>query len=343
MLRLALVLVAFSGCVLGRAPSYFVFPVGSPGVMVEQRQVAPLPVPAPAIPQPVEPPDFEAPPLVAVPPVASAAVHSSSPCPSGAECPSASATASAAVAIANAEVHPFDPGAAALCPSFGGAGAASMASGSASASATASVSLGVCTEFFGVPLAGSSDVIFLLDRSYSMAETANFGDQSQQPGAPARVDGVAIGVPSWQSGPLLPDKLTVAKRELLKVIDNLPDGTRFAIGFFDDGLTWFAPELRPLNAQTRGEVHRFAATVHPSGATAAVPALEAAFVFGPKRVVLLSDGMPNFEGSSEQLLTMARAQIKTGVRFDTVSVGFEQNGSLMAGLARESGGVIASY
>src|SRR5262249_33754515 len=145
--------------------------------------------------------------------------------------------------------------------------------------------------FFGVPLAGSTEVVFLLDRSQSMSETASFGDQSQQEGSGHRVDGVAIGVPSAESGPLLPDKLTVAKRELLKVIDHLPDGTRFAIGFFDEQLQWFAPQLTTLDARSRAEVHRFADTIYPRGATAAVPALEAAFSLRPRRVVVLSDGV----------------------------------------------------
>lgn len=211
-----------------------------------------------------------------------------------------------------------------------------------------SSALPVCTEFFGVPLDGSTDIIFLLDRSASMSETAYFGDQSQQPGSPYRVDGVAIGVPHHQAGPLLPNKLTVAKSELLKVLEHLPDGTRFAIAFFGDDLTWFAPGLTVLDAASRAEARRFTGSVHPRGATAAVPALTAAFALAPRRVVLLSDGLPNFAGTDAELLTLARAQIKSGVRFDTISVGSVEgephaHGSFLASLAAESGGVSHRY
>jgi hypothetical protein len=207
--------------------------------------------------------------------------------------------------------------------------------------------LPLCTEFFGVPLTGSADLIFLLDRSASMSETASFGDPSQQPGAPSASTESPSKVPSWKSGPLLPDKLTVAKRELTKVLDHLPDGTRFAIAFFDEDITWFAPQLTVLDAQSRSEVHRFVDSIYPRGATGAVPALEAAFALRPRRVVVLSDGASNFDGSDAELLELARAQIKAGVRFDTVSLGSvdaqaAQPDTLLS-LARESGGLSQSF
>ncbi|MBK7859114.1 MAG: VWA domain-containing protein [Archangiaceae bacterium] len=198
-----------------------------------------------------------------------------------------------------------------------------------------------------MPLANATDLVFLIDRSFSMSETASFGDQSQQPGAAARVDGVAIGIPSWQSGPLLPDKLTVAKRELAKVLAHLPDGTRFAVAFYDEQLDWFSPSLSTLNAQTRAELQRYVDSIHPRGATGSVPALQAAFATKPRRIVLLSDGITNLGGDDAQLLTAARAQIRAGVRFDTVSIGTpelaQRRSDVLASLALESGGLSQSY
>jgi len=303
------------GCVSG-APAYFRYPGGT--VVAAQAHPAPEPL--------------SSPPLVTAPPAEAASATATpqvEPLPAG----SASATGSCAAGV--------------ICSAAVDRTAA-RASVEAQATCSAGAALPICTEFFGIPLAGSSDIVFLLDRSESMSETANFGDQSQQPGAPHRVDGVSIGVPAYQAGPLLPDKLTVAKGELLKVLEHLPDGTRIAIAFYDDGISWFAPQLTPLDAAARGEVRKYLASIHARGATATVPALEAAFVLGPKRVVLLSDGLPNFDGNDTELVSLARAQIRSGVRFDTVAIGSVEaepgsGASVLAGLAAESGGVTRSY
>jgi hypothetical protein len=326
-------LILTTGCVSLGTPHYFAFPGA----------------------QRVEPEQLTAPPLLSAPPEPSRFPETAcSPGAVGSSCSTAARTARPSPQASLPIAPSCAPGSSG-CSSQSGAAlrVEQIAPNSARASVDAAAAcalpstsaLPVCTEFFGVPLNGSSDIVFLLDRSVSMSETASFGDQGRQPGGD-RVNGVAIGVPSHQSGPLLPDKLTVAKLELNKVLAHLPDGTRFAIGFFDDGMTWFAPELMVLNDHTRGAVVRFTDGIRPRGATATVPALEAAFSLKPRRVVLLTDGVANFDGTDAELLTLARAQIRAGVRFDTVSVSSVVGGEgddALASLAKESGGLSQSY
>jgi hypothetical protein len=59
-------------------------------------------------------------------------------------------------------------------------------------------------------------------------------------------------------------------------------------------------------------------------------------------VVFLSDGLANVDGDGQQLYAEARAQIRNGVRFDTVGVGADQDRPLMRALAAESGGIATS-
>jgi hypothetical protein len=119
----------------------------------------------------------------------------------------------------------------------------------------------------------------------------------------------------------------------------MPDGTRFNIVFFDDHINALSSGMIALDPASRQNAIAFVERIQPGGSTAAVPALRAAYESGAGRVVLLSDGLPNTGGGADELLAEARVQIRTGVRFDTVGIGLNQDSKLMTELALEGGGL----
>jgi hypothetical protein len=194
--------------------------------------------------------------------------------------------------------------------------------------------------FFGVPLSGAQDVVFVLDHSGSMAGVATgfAGQDVGMSSTGAAVAGLAGDLVN-ASTHSMPSKMNAAKQELVRTLSRMPDGTRFMIIFFDDKLAAFAPRMTVLDAQTRSAAIAFVRGIEPGGSTAAVPALELAYAQGAARVVLLSDGLPNTGGGADQLLAEARTQMQRGVRFDTVGIGIDQDSPLLNALAAESGGI----
>lgn len=209
----------------------------------------------------------------------------------------------------------------------------------AQATLDARVSVGV--QFFGVPLAGAQDVVFVLDRSGSMDGVAA-GFSGAQVGMSATKSffaGLGAEVANDLTGHHVPTKLAAAKAELIQTLRALPDGTRCNVIWFDDEIATPAQHLIVLSPGTRAELERFVARIKTGGSTAAVPALALAYQMGAARVVLLSDGLANTGGDGDTLLASAREQMRRGVRFDTVGLGIDQDSALLRELAAESGGI----
>jgi hypothetical protein len=194
--------------------------------------------------------------------------------------------------------------------------------------------------FFGIPLAGAQDVVFVLDRSGSMGGiAAGFaGEDVGMSKTGALIAGLGASIVNAKTK-TLPTKLAAAQDELIRTLTAMPDGTRFTIVFFDDEIAAFAPHLLVLEPRTRAAAIAFVRGIQPGGSTAAVPALRLAYKAGAARVVLLSDGLANTGGSGDDLLAEAHGAMRMGVRFDTVGLGIDQDSKLMTALAAESGGL----
>jgi hypothetical protein len=247
-----------------------------------------------------------------------------------------------------ASAGPAGPARVAVAPAPGlviGLVGAASAVGLASAAGTAGAGavradVSVHISFFGIPLAGSQDVVFVLDRSGSMdGVSAGFAGQDvgmSKTGAALAGIGASIVNAKTKS---LPSKMQAAKDELVHTLSVLPDGTRFTIIFFDSAISAFAPRLIVLDPGTRAAAIGFVRGIHTGGSTAAVPALHLAYQAGAARVVLLSDGLANTGGGADTLLAEARDAMRAGVRFDTVGLGIDQDAALLTTLAAESGGM----
>ncbi len=207
------------------------------------------------------------------------------------------------------------------------------------ANVQANVSVQVVS-FFGIPLAGSQDVVFVLDRSGSMGGiAAGFaGEDVGMSKTGAVLAGLGASLVNAKTK-TMPTKMQAAKDELIRTLSVMPDGTRFMIIFFDSDLSAFAPHMLVLEPRTRAAAIEFVRGIEPGGSTAAVPALRLAYKAGAARVVLLSDGLANTGGDGDDLLAEARAAMRAGIRFDTVGLGIDQDSELMTALAAESGGM----
>jgi uncharacterized protein (DUF58 family) len=218
-----------------------------------------------------------------------------------------------------------------------------MSSGGVMVTGSANVSFSFDVQFYGVPLGGAQDIVFVLDRSGSMAD----------------------------------GKLDEAKHQLLGAIDHLPDGTRVGLVFFNWSIhEWTYASLVGAQAASsvattskatkllvglaayqatratgndrrlvelspvyRDYAHRFVERISAIGSTAAVPALRAASTMGARHIVFLSDGLANQGGDGRDLLALAQGLAQAGVRVDTVGLGADQDYGVLQQMSAMTGGV----
>ncbi|MBA3456388.1 MAG: VWA domain-containing protein [Deltaproteobacteria bacterium] len=226
-------------------------------------------------------------------------------------------------------------------------------------------------EFFGIPLEGAGDIVFVFDTSGSMSELAagRLAQIQTTPGPPpgppppppvdpgppgppptepppdpsidpSSVPADAAPVaPELAPAPTQPRKIDVAQAELVAALERLPAGTRINVLFFNDELEAFAPNMVPLDDPGRAGMVGFVRETIPVGNTALAPAMRTAFLMNARRIVLLSDGLGNVGGRAHHVLRDAREAIRGGVRIDTIGLGRDQDRQLLQALASESGGL----
>lgn len=196
-------------------------------------------------------------------------------------------------------------------------------------------------EFFGIPLDGAQDIVFVLDRSGSMNEPAQGRLAQLQPAAapPPPPPPDPSTDPQAAPPPPVTRKIDAAHQELIDALERLPAGTRLNVIFFNDSLEGFAPNMVALDDSDKDSLIAFVREMTPAGATALAPAMRVAFLMNAKRIVLLSDGLGNIGGGPGALLRDAREAIHGGVRIDTIGLGSHQNAALLQALADESGGL----
>jgi hypothetical protein len=202
-------------------------------------------------------------------------------------------------------------------------------------------------EFFGIPLEGVADVIFVLDRSGSMDEPAagRIAQLDTQPAPPAdpQPPPPPEEPPPAETpqpvAPAPPRKIDVARAELIDALMRLPEGTRVNIIFFNDELEALAVSMVTLDEPGRADAIGFVQAAVADGRTALAPAMRTAFLMNAQRIVLLSDGLGNVGGNARSILRDAREAARGGVRIDTIGIGVDQDAELLGALAAESGGL----
>jgi hypothetical protein len=214
-------------------------------------------------------------------------------------------------------------------------------------------------EFFGIPLEGAADVVFVLDCSGSMEELARgriaeiAAPPPDEPMPPPPDSDPTVDSPPPPPPPLQeetaaptpaprsprPRKIDIAQQELVEALRRLPAGTAINVLFFNDEIHGYAPNLVPLQEAGRDGLIAFVMESVPEGKTALVPAMRTAFLFNARRIVLLSDGLGNVGGGSAILIEDMRQAVRGGVRIDAIGLGDDQDADLLRTLAAESGGL----
>jgi hypothetical protein len=207
--------------------------------------------------------------------------------------------------------------------------------------AQASLSIDVRISFFGVPLQGADDVVFVLDHSGSMAgmSTGFTGSRVGLGSTTSTLVGLGGSIANSVAGGPLPSKMEAAKDELIRTLRAMPDGTRFGVIFFNHEIHALSPRMWVLGPDTRARAEGFILGIEATGSTAAVPAMRQAYRMGARRVILLSDGLANTGGNARDLLSDARRAMRRGLRIDTVGLGLDQDSKLLQTVAAESGGL----
>lgn len=150
------------------------------------------------------------------------------------------------------------------------------------------------TKFFGIPIK-SKRVIFVLDRSGSMAQPADFE---------IPIDTGETELPADLKQPKGNRKIDVAKWQLKKALYKIPDGAIFNLIFYQSTFEVYKDKMIKLDKKSREDAFAYIDKLEPQGGTNIFDSLEKALAFaigedgklskeGVDTVYLLSDGMPN--------------------------------------------------
>jgi HEAT repeat protein len=211
------------------------------------------------------------------------------------------------------------------------------------------------TTFFGIPVK-STRVVFVLDRSGSMAEPAGWVPE-EATGAPK--------LPPELQKPAGTRKIDVARWQLKKVLAQMPNGAEFDIVFYHGTFEVYKPQMIRLSDATRKEAYKYIDSLEPFGQTNVFDSVERAMQFalgpdgritklGADTIYLLSDGLPNrgkFTNPNDILAQIARQNDALKMTINTIWVGTLPQGSdekavaaaksgetFMDRLAKENGG-----
>lgn len=190
------------------------------------------------------------------------------------------------------------------------------------------------TTFYGLDVP-TKRVIFVLDRSGSMAGESRWRDDGRTPtGAEPRLEGGR--------------KIDVCRFELKQVLAALAPDARFAVMFYNRDLRRFpARGLAPASQAAIKKAGDFMDSVEPLGATNVFDSLEAAMAAESwedqvDTIFVLSDGVPNcgrFEATAAICAEIRRRNAQSRIIINTVLVGTGAAArELMQQLAEQNGG-----
>ncbi|MBI4583784.1 MAG: HEAT repeat domain-containing protein [Planctomycetes bacterium] len=225
--------------------------------------------------------------------------------------------------------------------------------------------------YHGIPVL-SEKVVFIIDTSESMQETygavapdkkgeekkedkKNEGAKPQsqpkpagpeepvKPGKPEKPDQPGGKAPK-KPAPAAASKMDVAKKEFLKVLGGMKEGTSINVISFNTFVQPWRPHSLALNKTVREEITKFILEANPEGLTNIYGALEAAFQDEKiDTIYLLTDGAPT-HGKHLQPADILRAVREINrlrrVKINTIGFGLQpEEQKLLEDLAAQNGGV----
>ncbi|MGB8951447.1 MAG: VIT domain-containing protein [Candidatus Aminicenantales bacterium] len=146
------------------------------------------------------------------------------------------------------------------------------------------------------------------------------------------------------SGSMSGQKISQAKEAARFIIRHLDENDRFSVIDFDDGVTLFAPELRPASSRNKEEALRFVEGIQDSGGTNIHEALLRALKLTqqgerPNYILFLTDGLPTvgITGTAEILKDVSGAN-ESKSRVVVFGVGNDVNTELLDRISSENRG-----
>lgn len=132
-------------------------------------------------------------------------------------------------------------------------------------------------------------------------------------------------------------KLGAVKRKLIPAIKGLPDGKKFVVYSFNDGVTKQATAFRIAGNTTRTSSNIFVKNLKANGGTNTLEGLlEALATYEVQEIVLMSDGLPN--SGPEAVLEEIRKVNTTHIIIHTIAFGDDADLDFMRTLAQENNG-----
>jgi hypothetical protein len=132
-------------------------------------------------------------------------------------------------------------------------------------------------------------------------------------------------------------KLGAVKRKLIPAIKGLPDGKKFVVYSFNDGVTKQATAFRIADNTTRTSSNIFVKNLKANGGTNTLEGLlEALATYEVQEIVLMSDGLPN--SGPEAVLEEIRKVNTTHIIIHTIAFGDDADLDFMRTLAQENNG-----
>ncbi len=207
-------------------------------------------------------------------------------------------------------------------------------------------------EYYGVPIENGG-VAFLLDVSGSMdnrAEKIKATTESILRGLAGAIEGTDVGQSSigkavinhaarGSTVPQVP-KMESARRELMRALDSLRNGTNFTIITFGEHAVEWPGGIRTAGPVATSLARQYVAALSAAGGTPMAEALQLGFQSPNVRTLfVVSDGRPTTGEVLRLVQQLQESREGRRMVINTVGVGRDQDGGLLCQLALDNEGV----
>ena len=184
-------------------------------------------------------------------------------------------------------------------------------------------------------------IAIVMDFSGSMAgQTGSSAEQSLAVQVERRIGGLIGGRTGGEVSRHLRERREKAREAIRNVsaaIEGLSPDTWFNVITFESRPHPWKPDLVQATEDVKEDAEDYLDDLEPSGGTAMIPALEAAFEMAPHFVVLVSDGEPN-EGSRAVLDRVRELNADGGIVVHAIGIGEDHDAEFMRAIARQNSG-----
>jgi hypothetical protein len=205
--------------------------------------------------------------------------------------------------------------------------------------------------FFGHDLRSEDSIVYVLDLSGSMSgRTGSVVEQLGKDTAAeaggslmSGITGGGVADEATDSVLSMDKKVELVKDHLIASLRGLPDGARFDIILFSDGVQHLAPMLITANTASTSLVGAFVSRLREGGSTSLKGAIMAGLDSEAKDLLVLTDGLPTDSSPEEILTSVQQRNASKAHRISTVGVGDDQARDFLTRLATANDGKYTSY